>query len=526
MFYVLTFLHFPPMYTGEQECTAYVRHEGENNRYTRLGNSKFYYSDNEIIGHGATAIVYKGYFGTPAIEVAVKRLLTKNVEIAKSELENWKQISHRGALDQEGVNVIRLFDSIKFPESGHNFFYFASELADKNLKEAVTELKISMTPNSQPQIRKWLRDTATGLRWIHSNGFMHGDIKPENVLICKRKNGGTIAKVGDFGSSRKMTDPATLGTGCMRGGNENWMAPEVIRAISHRECLKISCAPDIFSFGMLCQYAYTLGSHPFEDSSLKYLYSASRNIADPSVRPLSLTKMAEWFNWSEFATITIYEADHLFGWMMTKEPEHRPEIGLVLNHPFFWKIKNRLDFIIDVAQSVTEINAPEMAPVQVNMDSYFRDELPGFNWVRTLGDRFLELIVKRNENKKRLRKHRARRNLNTKIEGDSITALLKIIRDKNVHPLGVVKELITQEYFGLFESDNWILCKKKYILFYCKHFPNLLMLLFLFFVNPINSNLLLAVRKEFKLDDYTTALQGHHNWKTEEKVLKADKCNK
>ncbi|KAL6050356.1 Protein tyrosine kinase 2 beta [Balamuthia mandrillaris] len=82
------------------------------------------------------------------------------------------------------------------------------------------------------------RDTARGLRYLHSMNMVHRDVAARNVLVCKHYK----AVVGDFGLSRVLqklyqTTRSDLGP-------VKWMAPEAIR---HR---KYSRATDSFSFGV------------------------------------------------------------------------------------------------------------------------------------------------------------------------------------------------------------------------------------------------------------------------------------
>lgn len=77
-------------------------------------------------------------------------------------------------------------------------------------------------------------------------GIVHGDLKPENVLIFKGTSGAYTAKVTDFGYSNIATDK---GEYFYLPKSWPWNAPEH----HHRACKLVAAQKmDIFSFGMLC----------------------------------------------------------------------------------------------------------------------------------------------------------------------------------------------------------------------------------------------------------------------------------
>jgi len=64
---------------------------------------------------------------------------------------------------------------------------------------------------------KVLCDILSGLAWLHKCGYMHRDVKPENIIRV-----GEIYKLIDFGLAREMGGPLTEQTGYMAS---RWFRP-------------------------------------------------------------------------------------------------------------------------------------------------------------------------------------------------------------------------------------------------------------------------------------------------------------
>ncbi|GMH40554.1 hypothetical protein BSKO_08458 [Bryopsis sp. KO-2023] len=109
----------------------------------------------------------------------------------------------------------------------------------------------------------WLRivsvalEVARALAHLHASGIIHGDLKPQNVLLktCEDSAKGFVAKVGDFGLSRQNMEKTHLSIVCH--GTVDHMPPEVLKD-SH-----MSAACDVFSFGMLL-WEIIAGQKPFK----------------------------------------------------------------------------------------------------------------------------------------------------------------------------------------------------------------------------------------------------------------------
>lgn len=103
-------------------------------------------------------------------------------------------------------------------------------------------------PNCLQVVQLWY-DIASALADCHSNGVIHRDIKPDNVLVSK----DGYYKLVDFGISRYLGDDFAT----TMAGTYPYMAPEVYKhqAYDHRA--------DIYSLGIMIYQMLNAGRVPF-----------------------------------------------------------------------------------------------------------------------------------------------------------------------------------------------------------------------------------------------------------------------
>jgi eukaryotic-like serine/threonine-protein kinase len=142
---------------------------------------------------------------------------------------------------------------------------------------------------------------AHALSAAHANGTIHGDIKPENIILRPDH----YVKLLDFGLARKVT-AETLALGSSPGfGTLRYMSPEQARA----ELL--TPATDVFSLGLVL-YELLAGRHPFAAASP---LDTAQGILEKQAPPLS-----------SIGAEVPRPLDSLVQRMLAKNPAERPTI--------------------------------------------------------------------------------------------------------------------------------------------------------------------------------------------------------
>ena len=204
------------------------------------------YELGDVLGIGGMGIVYAAVQRTLDRTVAVK-LAHPHLVSDPSVREHFRIEALAGScIDHR--NVVRVLD---FGHVGHAPFIVMEHVSGPRL----AELLIERGPLSIPAAIALVRQVLEGLAAVHAHRIVHGDVKPDNILVHTDEDGSTIPRLIDFGIAHFVDDP-WLGAQRTVSGTPEYLAPEVLRGE------RPTFASDVYAAGVLL-FELVTGTTPF-----------------------------------------------------------------------------------------------------------------------------------------------------------------------------------------------------------------------------------------------------------------------
>src|SRR6478736_1128318 len=214
-------------------------------------NKYIYDPQLDLLGKGGFATVYKAYDKILEMPVALKFFLPQdqaNKYTIINEIKRAIILAHPNIVKYYGVETLI-----------NRNYHGQDEEVQIGVMEFVQEgqLKTFMSNNplNMDQLKKLLIDILEGLKYLHSEGIIHMDIKPQNILLGRDKQNRLVAKIADFGIS-KSADSNQASASILLGTIE-YMAPEQFNPERYGINKKIGYNVDIWAFGVSAYYLLT-----------------------------------------------------------------------------------------------------------------------------------------------------------------------------------------------------------------------------------------------------------------------------
>ena len=226
----------------------------------------------------------------------------------------------------------RFFSAINNASSGNLVRiveFFRKDSRYYIINEKVDSISMTMEQISQlPEYQKLLllKTAAACFRDLHAGGIVHFDVKPNNIMIKRTKNGNYTAKLIDFDSGFFMgeyLEPDEL------GGDLTYLAPETFLAM-YGENIQPDEKSDIFALGLVF-HEYYCGMLPYFDTNeYEYPYES---ILDKGTLGLNKARMPDGLF-------------YLIASMLNSDPKNRPSAQ---------EIVTRIDDIMGISAEYSKV---------------------------------------------------------------------------------------------------------------------------------------------------------------------------
>merc|ERR1712087_59933 len=287
-------------FTNDTKNDENLTLSGLDNGISERDFYKKYWIEAGKIGEGAFARVRKITRKSDKAVFALKMIKKKgksaeDIAALQREIEVLQKCDHS--------NVVRLGDWCDTKKR----IYMVVEFCDGgDVFERVVEYK-KFSERSAIHV---VQQVASGLEHVHRLGFVHRDLKPDNLMYLTKERDAEI-KIIDFGLAGDCSRPPyTCKTPC---GTAHYAAPEVLSSLEY------DTSADMWSLGVII-YTLLCGFPPFFDANnnMKNLYH--------------LIKKGQYSFPSPFWDDISQDAKDLIKTLLVKDPKERLTAEEVLKH--------------------------------------------------------------------------------------------------------------------------------------------------------------------------------------------------
>lgn len=221
------------------------------------------------IGTGASGLIYSASQANTRNRVAVK--------VLRPQYEGDAQMTHRLLHEANMASAVRNQHVIEVLESGYSESGKAFLVMEHIQGQRLSDLMDQNGGLDLPVAIDIASQLAEALRGTHQAGIYHGDVKPDNILLCQRPSHEHFVKLIDFGVAGDIEPSRTVRRNSMVCGTPTYMSPE-------QACGEpLDGRSDIYSLGVV-MYEMLSGTTPIQGTYPRELLTRHRTVAPRPLR--------------------------------------------------------------------------------------------------------------------------------------------------------------------------------------------------------------------------------------------------
>ncbi|EGX90552.1 Serine/threonine-protein kinase [Cordyceps militaris CM01] len=261
------------------------------------------YQTGKLLGKGGFAICYSGHLQPSnkvyALKIVKSHMPAKMEQKFQTELQIHSKMKHK--------NIVQFWRAFSF----QNSTYLVLELCPNGSLMDMVKRRKGLT---EPEVRFYSVQIAGAIKYMHSKGIIHRDLKMGNIFLDAHMN----AKIGDFGLAALLVTGRDMHTirRTTLCGTPNYIAPEILEKGKKGHDHMV----DIWSLGII-MFAMFTSKPPFQSSTTDEIYRRARE------------RDYEW-PVNDTTRYISDEAKDLVATML-EDAEQRPEPDAIIQHPFF-----------------------------------------------------------------------------------------------------------------------------------------------------------------------------------------------